>query len=31
MNNGLSVQLVSENVHFEENHYNLKHQSENKI
>ena len=27
VNNGLSVQLVSENFHFVENHYNFRHQS----
>ena len=26
VNNGLSVQLVSENFHFAENHYNFRHQ-----
>ena len=26
VNNGLSVQLVSENLHFAENHYNCRHQ-----
>ena len=31
VNNGLSVQLVSENLHFEENHYNFRHQSEPKF
>ena len=31
VNNGLSVQLVSENFHFVENHYNFRHQSEKKF
>ena len=31
VNNGLSVQLVSENFHFAENHYNLRHQSGTKL
>ena len=31
VSNGLSVQLVSENFHFAENHYNFRHQSETKF
>ena len=31
VNNGLSVQLVSENFHFTENHYNFRHQSGTKF
>ena len=31
VNNGLSVQLVSENFHFVENHYNFRHQSGKKF
>ena len=31
MNNGLSVQWVSENVHFAENHYNFRYQSGTKF
>ena len=31
VNNGLSVQLVSENFHFPENHYNFRHQSGTKL
>ena len=31
VNNGLSVQLVSENFHFAENHYNFRHQSGTKF
>ena len=31
VNDGLSVQLVSENFHFVENHYNFRHQSGKKI
>ena len=31
VNNGLSVQVISENVHFVENHYNLRHQSRTKF
>ena len=31
VNNGLSIQLVSENVYFAENHYNFKHQSKTKF
>ena len=31
VNNGLSVQLVRENFHFVENHYNFRHQSGKKF
>ena len=31
VNNGLSVQLFSENFHFAENHYNFRHQSGTKL
>ena len=31
VNNGLSVQLVSDNFHFVENHYNFRHQSGKKF
>ena len=31
VNNGLLVQLVSENFHFTENHYNFRHQSGTKF
>ena len=31
VNNGLSVQLVSANFHFAENHYNFRHQSGTKF
>ena len=31
VNNGLSVQLVRENFHFVENHYNFRHQSGKKL
>ena len=31
VNNGLSVQLVSENSHFVENNYNLRHQTGTKF
>ena len=31
VNNGLSVQLVSENFHFAENHYNFRQQSRTKF
>ena len=31
VNNGLSVQLVSENFHFVENHYNFRHESDKKF
>ena len=31
VNNGLSVQLVSENFHFIESHYNFRHQSGKKF
>ena len=31
VNNGLSVQLVSENFHFAQNHYNFRHQSGTKF
>ena len=31
VNKGLSVQLVSEDFHFAENHYNFRHQSETKF